>query len=386
MARIFSGPALRRQIITPPEINRDIFLRLPPKSLLRSQFVCEEWRSQRTHVRKLRLLVVQVHHLIISRLQPTSSLGEPLLFPKGKYLNYEESWPSPLCSCNGLLLLRAGTNFLLWNPLSGWGRGRHVLHHSDLDRDYSVLAGMSYDASTDDYKVVLLLRHSSADYGYGGRFVEFASVRTKMWRPVTFPYNLRTAEDGVSFRNRLHWLVSDVKRLRDFEHDDGHEDFANHCPFEGWVWEDFSECNKIAYFDPVDDEFKTLPCPSPCNPEEEDSIVGLGIINDCLCMARRDNKNQTIEVLIMREYGKGESWFRLFHIYRSIFEGGDHFYGLTFFSPEESAKVLFIVRGYHNETAYVYDPVAGEDKQVMKEDLAPNSSGDDTLAWYMFLC
>ncbi|CAH9133936.1 unnamed protein product [Cuscuta epithymum] len=373
--------------VVPPEINRDIFLRLPAKYLLRSQSVSKDWHSfithiKRTHVGKLRLLVVypscpsgirltvkSINHDL--RLQWRSSLKEPRLFPD----------PSILCSCNGLVLVMAGTHFWLWNPLSGWRWD--VLRHRYLkDGDYSVLAGMSYNATTDDYKVVLLLRHFSADCGYGRRFVTFASMRTKTWTEASFPYNLRTAGDGVNFHNRLHWLVSDVKRPRDFEHDDSDEDYANHCPLKGWVWEDFSECNKITFFDPRKDEFKTLPSPSPCNPEEEDSIVGLGIMKNCLCMARRDNKMQTIQVLIMREYGRGESWFRLFHISMSILERLD-FYGFNFFSPEDSAKVLFIRCGYDHETAYVYDPLAGEGKAIIKEDLAPN--GEHTLGPCFFV-
>ncbi|CAH9133934.1 unnamed protein product [Cuscuta epithymum] len=142
-------------------------------------------------------------------IQWTSSLREPRLFPD-RYLYY---WPHILCSCNGLVLLRAAANFWLWNPLTGW-RGV-VLHHEHLkDRDLYVLAGMCYDASREDYKVVALFRHFSPDYGYGGRHSVFASVRNKTWRRVPFPFNLRTASDGVHFRNRPHWRVSDVKRPR----------------------------------------------------------------------------------------------------------------------------------------------------------------------------
>ncbi|CAH9102373.1 unnamed protein product, partial [Cuscuta epithymum] len=306
------------------------------------------------------------HDLNIERV---TSFREPLFF-HGELTRI-------LCSCNGVVLVAAGQNVLLWNPITRWCRV--VLKHRSLrNPGNSVLGGICYDSSTKDYKFVFFISRES---GFSGRalggFVFSASLQNnKAWTLLSFPYNSYSPRSGVNFNNTFHWRVSDVKRpcalLKPHQHDysesdsTGLDDYSesHSCGFDsdedgsGWVWDNSLGCNNIAYFDPINEEFKTLPSPDPCNTEEEDSIVGLGIIDDCLCMARTDDKMQMVQVLIMKECGKRESWFKAFDIPMSKFEKQDDFYDIKLFSKKGNNAKVLIISG--QKIAYIYDS-ASED-------------------------
>ncbi|CAH9137035.1 unnamed protein product [Cuscuta epithymum] len=177
-----------------------------------------------------------------------------------------------------------------------------------------------------DHKVVILLRHSTPDYG--GQFVYFSSLRNKGWQHVPFPYNYMTSRDGVNFNNTLHWIVSDVENS-DWDPDYYDSDYQYYEYYR--KWDNLAGCNKIVYFDPVDDAFKTLPSPTRINSEEEDSIVGTGIIDGCFCMARKDENRQVIRVSLMKDYGIQESWVTSFAISMMRFKPF-HIYNLKFMS------------------------------------------------------
>ncbi|CAH9090808.1 unnamed protein product [Cuscuta epithymum] len=119
-----------------------------------------------------------------------------------------------------------------------------------------------------------------------------------------------TSRDGVNFNNTLHSIVSDIKTSQGWDYHDSNGDYR--------LWDNYVGCNKIVYFDMVDDAFKILPSPTRINMEEKDSIVGTGIIDGCFSMARKDEKRQVFQVSIMKEYGKSESWMASFAI--SMFE------------------------------------------------------------------
>ncbi|CAH9144362.1 unnamed protein product [Cuscuta epithymum] len=115
-------------------------------------------------------------------------------------------------------------------------------------------------------------------------------------------------------------------------------------------WDLLADCNKIVYFDLVDDTLKILPSPTRINPEKEDSIEGTGIIEGCFCMARTDEQRKLIHVSIVKEYGKQESWVTYFAISLSEF-GQCMLYNLDLFS--HNGKVL--MKGTYIWSTYVYD-------------------------------
>ncbi|CAH9137036.1 unnamed protein product [Cuscuta epithymum] len=95
-----------------------------------------------------------------------------------------------------------------------------------------------------------------------------------------------------------------------------------------------------------------MPSPMPIHEEEEDSIVGTGIIDGCFCMARKDEKTQVIQVLLMKEYGKQESWVTAFVIPLLRFQPYAD-YNLEFLS--QNGKVFILVKGSYYTETYVYD-------------------------------
>ncbi|KAM7485484.1 hypothetical protein LguiA_001493 [Lonicera macranthoides] len=73
---------------------------------------------------------------------------------------------------------------------------------------------------------------------------------------------------------------------------------------------------KIIWFDTCKNVFTELSSPEPKN-GGKNAIVGLGVLEGNLCMARRNGKSNLergVEVLIMKEYGVVESWTTMFVI------------------------------------------------------------------------
>ncbi|CAH9112277.1 unnamed protein product [Cuscuta epithymum] len=363
-------PSSSRSIITklqnpfstlPLDIIRDILSRLEGRQLLIAQCVSKEWYSLLEDIklsytgqpRILILFCIYKHgglkvrsispDLRSERVSPFT--GHLSLFKTvEQYDSYQKiahySW-RVLCSCNGFVLLRFGEHIVLWNPHTSWSK-KVLQFQSLLDDKYKVVGGLCYDPSTLDHKVVLLFSHERPEYG--GQFVIVSSLKSKVWRGVPFPYNYRTSQAGVSFNNTLHWMVSDIKlaNIRGLDH----------AFREYLTWSDFAAHNKIIYFDLVDDGFKILPPPKPLNPEEEDAVVGTGIIDGCFCMARRDKKRQVIQVSLMKEYGKQESWITAFAI--SLLPFGPHGdYHLKFLS--QNGMLFILVKGNYYQKTFVYD-------------------------------
>ncbi|KAM7485463.1 hypothetical protein LguiA_001472 [Lonicera macranthoides] len=192
-------------------------------------------------------------------------------------------------SCDGLVLIGLDTNLFLLNPSISYFI--KVLELEKLGDDcFSVTAGFCYDHSINDYKALLGLAHQSPDYG--SRFVIVASLRTKCWKEFSFPFDLASADTGPVVNGRMHWTVRDPSKGR------------------------FSKARKIIYFDSRSNIFEEFLMPRPKH-GDENCIVGLGVLDGRLCMARgdemgNDNKCRSIEVLVMKEYGVVESWATLF--------------------------------------------------------------------------
>ncbi|CAH9137034.1 unnamed protein product [Cuscuta epithymum] len=341
----------------PSEINRDILSRLEGKQLFIAQCVSKEWYSfiqdiKLSYTGQPRILILspgnhEGKHREVRSISP--DLGNERLSQFTGHLSFAEPAADEclgffgdgyrlrvLCSCSGLVLIHIGEHLILWNPHTSWST--KVLELQRLrDDDYKVLGGLCYDLSTSDYKVVLLLSDNTSDHG--GHFVLVSTLKSKRWRKMRFLYNYMTSQVGINFNDILHWIVSDIQNSQGW-----------HYYNDQYMKWDNLRCNKIVCFDPVDDTFKTLPSPTQINRGEEDSIVGMGIIDGCFCMATKDEKRQVIQVSIMKEYGKPESWVTSFAI--SMLGPAQHnFYNLKFVS--QNGKV-FMKFGYFWRT-YVYD-------------------------------
>ncbi|PHU12566.1 hypothetical protein BC332_19496 [Capsicum chinense] len=144
----------------------------------------------------------------------------------------------------------------------------------------------TFDSSKNDYKAVMFMYDTySPDRR---KFVTVASLKGKKWRLHEFAYEIVSARDGITLHERLHYRVR-VKH----------------------VWDGYGGHNTVIYFDPISEKFHMLPIPE--HGREKNEIAGLGILNECLCMARQEH-DRGFEILIMKQDGIKESWTSLFFI------------------------------------------------------------------------
>nr|GLL31800.1 F-box/kelch-repeat protein At3g23880-like [Ipomoea trifida] len=184
-------------------------------------------------------------------------------------------WTGVWCSCNGLVLFSMGKHILLWNPSTRCCT--KVLELPRLSRTFpdDVVSGLCYVSSSGDYKVVLLFCVGFDDN------VMVASLKNKEWRKVAYPYREYSSRMGVNFRNTLHWRAISWTRRP----------------------------HTIIYFKAESDEFKELPTLESHTYLERSFILGLGIIDGCLCMVCGGNEaEEKLQVWVMKEYGVKESW------------------------------------------------------------------------------
>ncbi|KAM7488731.1 hypothetical protein LguiB_026215 [Lonicera macranthoides] len=180
-------------------------------------------------------------------------------------------------SCHGLFIIRFGDSYFLFNPST-----RYFAKVLGCLPEFDKIVGLCYDAYSKDYKVVVQPRHCGWNTVTSG--VVAASLKSKRWAPVGFPFNAVSACEGPILNERLHWTV--------------HE--------------------KIVRYDPHANAFEEFPSPTG----NASSILRLGVSGGCLCMARRGSERyveEKFEVLTMKEYGVGESWTTLFFIISSDF-------------------------------------------------------------------
>ncbi|XP_019192351.1 PREDICTED: F-box/kelch-repeat protein At3g23880-like [Ipomoea nil] len=377
----------------PNEIIRIILLQLSVESIIRFQCVSKLWRSmiqdsdfklsyggpgrlfilshesERRGSQNSKQLVVRftTRHDDDLRLERQKwPLGEAADYPLIRGSN--QYHVTALSSCNGFVLLAAAErDILLWNPLTRCLTKVLESPYSGI-KSSGALAGLCYYPRTRNYKVVLLFRHLM-DYDNPWCVIS-ASLTHKNWRSVQFPYCFDSIRDGVSFRNTFHWWVSDI-------------------PDPYWYsvgdYPPRANKNRIIYFDYVRDEFRILPTPS--EQRENSSIVGLGVIDDCLSMAciprHNEAKTNTLQVLIMKEYGIEESWMIAFDIQMPQLTYGNR--GLTFYSqPNNTEQVLFMRRGLNRHHVYVYDREKDERKEVLMDFLKQSTGLDENFASMFF--
>nr|GLL33368.1 F-box/kelch-repeat protein At3g23880-like [Ipomoea trifida] len=356
----------------PNEIILHILLQLPMKAVIRCQCVCKQWRSliddsdfKLSYRGERRVIFLSLgsksqdynwnsKFLVRSTSHDSCLQMHELPFGEAAYPLIRASdgeYPvRSLCSCNGFVLLMAVRDIFLWNPST-----RCLMKVLEYPYPYLevrvILGGLCYDSCTRDYKVVLSIDPRRL---FGIPFVISASLHHKEWRLVHFPYNLNSARGSVEFRNTFHWWANDIKDLH----------------FSGSL---------IVYFDPVRDEFKILSTPGL---RQNFSIVGLGVIDDCLsmaCMVHKEEKfnTTTLQIWIMKEYGIHESWMTAFAIQMPQlpynFMSG---FSLTFYSQKNNAQeVLFLsIMGWSWGKIYVYDRKEDELRVGLLVDFPKNDS------------
>ncbi|XLR21233.1 hypothetical protein S83_049145 [Arachis hypogaea] len=193
-----------------------------------------------------------------------------------------------LGSCRGFILLRGNPRFLVvWNPLTGFSKRifySHIvrsLKYQGFRLPYSRnLHGFGYDASQDDYLLVVAYR----DYERQEDHLECLSLRTNSWinldavlpRPLDW-FDRNSC--GLFLNGAIHWVPSCLKDYRD----------------------------AILIFDLKERTFSRISAPGqlliskclfPC----------LALLGDCLSLYCHNYSSHTTEIWVMKEYKVHSSW------------------------------------------------------------------------------
>ncbi|XP_010026698.2 F-box/kelch-repeat protein At3g06240 [Eucalyptus grandis] len=276
------------------DILIEILSRLPVKSLVRFKCVSKRWRSliSEPHFAKLHL-----QRLILENITPSQKIikSNPLqtidyealdndevnnhVVVESHDLGKDEPW-GLAGSCNGLVSLAVNDGFLVYNPTTKESR---KLPGSDLVAEHEFFHGFGYSSTTDDYKVV----HgafSKANDGSKECVLEIFSLRSGSWRRVPSKDVPKLSGPGIYLNGSVHWIVN---------HGNGSRIEQAIIPF-GLATETFEEAIPI--------------------PKVEGIVYeGLGIHRGRL-FAYDVTWRLCFEAWIMNEYGKGESWTRLFSV------------------------------------------------------------------------
>ncbi|KAB1214184.1 F-box protein CPR30 [Morella rubra] len=284
----------------PLDIALDILPRLSYKSLQRFKSVSREWScliSTPQFLRKNYLLTTNASKdsslwkcmYVASRgsalgsgpfvLETSDCNGSTREVRVGRLTSTSEF--NFLGSCNGLLLLSRGRDLFIWNPSSG--KKKLVSRPRSVQARHIGMSGLAYDSSSEDYKAVFgVWCHLS------GRInILFYSFRTNTWKSIDgkdlpfLCYNIR--EQGATVNGAPHWTFFRKESTK-------------------------GSNSTIVYFDPAEEKFKELLFPV----ERKDvCMFALGTLGGCLSVTY-PSRAGLIETWVMREYGKEESWTKLF--------------------------------------------------------------------------
>ncbi|KAL4382798.1 hypothetical protein AHAS_Ahas04G0269500 [Arachis hypogaea] len=191
-----------------------------------------------------------------------------------------------LGSCRGFVLLHGHPEFLvLWNPLTGSSRR---ISYSDIDSrseyngfrlPYSPqLYGFGYDASRDDYLVVVAWSQWERQDHF-----DCLSLRTNSWiyLDTALPKPLRIFAHqpcGLFLNGAIHWLVFPVKAYS----------------------------VAIFIFDLKERAFSTIYAPEqlPCSY----SYPNLALLGGCLALYYHNDDSYSTDIWVMKEYKVHSSW------------------------------------------------------------------------------
>ncbi|KAL2329775.1 hypothetical protein Fmac_017356 [Flemingia macrophylla] len=207
------------KLTLPVELVREILLRLPVKSVLRFKCVCKTWHSliSEPHfgISHYHLTAAPSYRLLLEfnesyfesvdtepHLGQDSSAGNLLLFPSHPFGYESVATKMILGSCRGLVscCYHRGwdhIDLILWNPSTGVYKRLPIFEY---------LYGFGYDASTDDYLLVLIPRL----FAHQEPKVHVFSFKTYSWN--LYDNNVLYSDffclrRGLLLNGALHWLV-----------------------------------------------------------------------------------------------------------------------------------------------------------------------------------
>ncbi|KAL7081114.1 hypothetical protein ACP275_14G019200 [Erythranthe tilingii] len=299
----------------PEEIMEEIMYKLPVKSLLRFKCVSKSWNSIisdkdfiKHHLKKSITddddLSDMTNHKLIARFkhdQPPTffrhvscSLHRQPIIKSG----FNENMVfSIMGSCNGLLLVTAGVNLpYLWNPTTkkykkidlplGFYEEEVQLGHDDQvnifsrPRRYDYAYGLGYDESNDDYKIVcnkVSPWNRNPNLSQMNHTLMYSS-KANSWKKIeNSPKSL--CFPGKFVAGRLHWL----------------------CRMDGF---------DIICLNLTEEKYEIVGAPQSFTNNAEFKVVKLEELGGYLSLTIMSG-GADVDVWVMTEYGKRESWSKV---------------------------------------------------------------------------
>ncbi|XP_057754292.1 F-box protein CPR1-like [Arachis stenosperma] len=286
--------------ILPLDLIHIILLRIPVKHLGRLRCVSKLWHSlisdpdfAESH---LHLSLAPTHACIYRKVSSESYLVHlEEVFNGDNYQVKEVSFPFKkqppskfrvMGSCRGFVLVHQEPHFfVVWNPLTGFSKRvsyswLNILHRSKGRYFYfpgnAILYGFGYDATRDDYLVVVAWKDSNC------QLLDCLSLRTNSWinldaaLPKRFGFCLWESE-GLFLNGSIHWLPYSLKHYS-----------------EG-----------LLIFDLKERSFSKMSLP-------EQLIMGgpatFVILGGCLALYFQDYVEGNTHIWVMKEYRVHSSW------------------------------------------------------------------------------
>ncbi|KAF6136407.1 hypothetical protein GIB67_023420 [Kingdonia uniflora] len=343
----------------------NILIRLPVDSLVRCRYVCKHWYRLISDHRFVKLHLKISKSQNCNKLMLASSEGtcfsvddiETITIAKNVgfstwmenhvlYLNCpfssEYIWQEIgiVGSCDGLLLmLVAPQDMVLWNPATRQYKRLpcKCVRMINCVKGLFPLHGFGYDKSTDDYKVV---SHGKIIDDVNCE-ISVYTLRKDSWSVVkaNFPcLRYGSKYPGILLNGILHWNV--VKCLTSS-----------------------TKSSFVLSFDLKDENFRELSIP-----KFEYSLAEweLGVMGESLCIQFYDWLNPIfIHVWVMNDYGRAESWTKLFCFRHHLDKDISH---LKLLQRLKNGNFLLNVNG---DTLVVYDVKRQRYITVLKYQLSP---------------
>ncbi|PIA45896.1 hypothetical protein AQUCO_01600266v1 [Aquilegia coerulea] len=202
-------------------------------------------------------------------------------------------------SCNGIFLITTFHRFeriCLWNP--------STREYKDIAEQFSntpkyprelypfICIGywLGYDLSMDDYKVIRIAYHHNIDtvsdaYVYSMRTNSCKRIQDIPYRIYGVVSGVNFSHDGILLHRAIHWLGN-----------------------RGLMTDRFPL--RIVTFDFTNETFNDLQLPDDVLYSRS---IRLGVLEDCLWIYSL-NKDNHIDMFVMKEYGVKESWTKMFSI------------------------------------------------------------------------
>lgn len=291
----------------PPELNTEIFLRIPVKSLSRFKCVSKSWLSfiARPQFVKAHLAAASdndecaYHKLLFTILPPNASLKECSLrtaLSEATTEVFEVNYPMkrPRKSvwvvgyCQGLVCCAIQEKHLfLWNPSTGKSNKLPDLNVK-LKNGCFLLYGFGYDERNDDYKVVAIFCIFSSA-GVHETEVMVYGLNTNSWRRIQdFKGGIPLDDSGKYVNGKLHWAAS-----------------VNYASAAGSSYE-----WKIVGLDLADETYEEISGPD-CGENSNDWTFG--VLNGCLSVLY-NYQGTCADLWAMKEYGSQNSWTKMVSI------------------------------------------------------------------------